>query len=352
MGKYRPPALLDPSLDTRPVARQSHALGARARKLPQGILTVRFEMPFAIWCSTCPADSNNRLIGQGVRFNAEKKKVGNYFSTPVWSFRMKHTACGGWIEIRTDPKSSEYIVTEGATRRDTGSDVAVAAREGATLLLEERDKKRQDAFEALEGKAAEKTTIKNEGKRIEAIRSLKERDWRDTDASNRKLRATFRTGRKEREKEAIGVGRLQERMSLGIEIVPEIEHDRIRAGLVDFGRVGGRETNAVSKPMFGASLAPGANGRTPARRARSLQQELVENTRIRNSPFTTDRDDTHRASGLQLIPKMSCQRYAPIQLNLQQNINGQESEFDGTQTSRFGSNDACPPRPLVAYDSD
>lgn len=49
-----------------------HALGDRARKLDKGILIVRFELPFNIWCGGC-----NNHIGQGVRYNAEKRKVGN-----------------------------------------------------------------------------------------------------------------------------------------------------------------------------------------------------------------------------------------------------------------------------------
>ena len=38
----------------------------------------RFEMPFNIWCGGC-----NSMIGKGVRFNAEKQQVGNYYSTKV-----------------------------------------------------------------------------------------------------------------------------------------------------------------------------------------------------------------------------------------------------------------------------
>jgi coiled-coil domain-containing protein 130 len=29
---------------------------------------------------------------------------------------------GGWIEVRTDPKNTEYVVVEGSRRRDTGED--------------------------------------------------------------------------------------------------------------------------------------------------------------------------------------------------------------------------------------
>lgn len=35
-------------------------------------------MPFNIWCGGCES-----MIAKGVRFNAEKKQVGNYYSTKV-----------------------------------------------------------------------------------------------------------------------------------------------------------------------------------------------------------------------------------------------------------------------------
>lgn len=43
-------------------------------------------------------------IGMGVRYNAEKKKIGSYYSTPIFSFRCKCHLCSGWFEIQTDPK--------------------------------------------------------------------------------------------------------------------------------------------------------------------------------------------------------------------------------------------------------
>ena len=43
-----------------------------------GVLTIRFEMPFNVRCGAC-----EHMIAKGVRFNAEKRKVGNYYSTPI-----------------------------------------------------------------------------------------------------------------------------------------------------------------------------------------------------------------------------------------------------------------------------
>jgi hypothetical protein len=46
----------------------------------------------------------NSHIGMGVRYNAEKRKVGMYYSTPIYAFRCKCHLCSGWFEIQTDPK--------------------------------------------------------------------------------------------------------------------------------------------------------------------------------------------------------------------------------------------------------
>lgn len=53
---------------------------------------------------------------QGVRFNAEKKQVGQYHSTRIWSFRMRTPCCQHSVEIHTDPKNAEYVVVAGARR--------------------------------------------------------------------------------------------------------------------------------------------------------------------------------------------------------------------------------------------
>ena len=42
-----------------------------------------FEMPYNIWCEGC-----KNHIGMGVRYNAEKSKIGNYYSTSIYKFRF------------------------------------------------------------------------------------------------------------------------------------------------------------------------------------------------------------------------------------------------------------------------
>ncbi|KAL7425022.1 Protein saf4 [Cryptotrichosporon argae] len=92
---------------------KKHALGKRAKDIDKGVLVVRFELPFNIWCDHC-----NNHIGAGVRYNAQKRKVGNYYSTPIFAFRCKCHLCSGWFEIQTDPQNAAYVVTEGARKKD------------------------------------------------------------------------------------------------------------------------------------------------------------------------------------------------------------------------------------------
>merc|ERR1712212_1374920 len=38
-------------------------------------------MPYNVWCLGC-----GNHIGMGVRYNAEKTKTGQYYSTPIYKF--------------------------------------------------------------------------------------------------------------------------------------------------------------------------------------------------------------------------------------------------------------------------
>ncbi|KNC74139.1 hypothetical protein, variant, partial [Sphaeroforma arctica JP610] len=90
----------------------SHPLRDRARKLDQGILIVRFELPYNIWCLGC-----DKMVGMGVRYNAEKKKVGMYYTTAILSFRFKCHLCDNWMEMQTDPKNTAYVCVSGLKQK-------------------------------------------------------------------------------------------------------------------------------------------------------------------------------------------------------------------------------------------
>ncbi|KAF2135885.1 uncharacterized protein K452DRAFT_292853 [Aplosporella prunicola CBS 121167] len=294
MGRYYAPDETNPPSFNK----NSHPLGARAKKINKGILTIRFEMPFAIWCTTCKPES---IIGQGVRFNAEKERVGNYYTTPIYQFRLKHTACGGEIVFRTDPRATEYVVESGARRRDYGpARTADEFGEGGNEILtpEERERRREDAFAALEGRKNEREQRHKDEDRVEQLRLLRDKDWGDPYARSSALRKNFRAGRKEREKQNLVREELQNKFGLGVDIVDEIEEDRRRAKLIEFGAEGEGERGALeraaAKPLFEEAQDKTApiviKGLTKAARKADqskarLQQALAGNTRATMDPF-------------------------------------------------------------------
>ncbi|KAL4797679.1 CWC16 protein [Aspergillus venezuelensis] len=308
MGRYIPPD--QEGHTTANKLANKHPLGSRARHLhTKGALIVRFEMPFATWCTNCQPEE---IIGQGVRFNAEKKKVGHYYSTPIYSFRIKHTVCGGWIEIRTDPKNTAYVVVEGGRKRDLGTDedgravgeILVGGNKGAPSGSD-------DPFAKIESKTEDKRVVDEAKSRILELQTRQNRDWDDPYAMSRRLRKGFRAERKVLEREEDVKEALKDKMSLGIEIVDEVEEDKVRAGMVDFEAHGPAKSRVRARGMFDdanpSASAAGTgysrqkdakkNGkRKPAdlveERKAMFRSELAGNTRATIDPFLNDTNDS------------------------------------------------------------
>lgn len=231
---------------------------------------------------------------------------------------MKHTTCGGWIEIRTDPQNTAYVVVEGGRKRDTGEDKEVQPGEIAirpyTSGLGEQDPAEKDPFAKLEGKIEDKQRAKTETRRLLELQERQNRDWEDPYEKSKRLRRTFRSERKSLERAAANREALQDKMSLGIELVDETDEDRQRAGMIDFGEdrsVLGTEASRKTRvrPMFEtstpekssntqpqkserSSLAQTKTDRLAARHKSSLRHELTGNTRAVVDPFLNDVSDT------------------------------------------------------------
>jgi coiled-coil domain-containing protein 130 len=275
MGRYYPPSTTSsPSFNT-----SKNPLGARASKLKtEGILTVRFELPFTIWCTTCVPET---IIAQGVRFNAEKKQVGKYLSMPIWAFRFKHTVCGGWIEVRTDPKNTEYVVVEGGRRREYGG-----LKEGdldlglAKVSEEEKERLEKDGgMGMLEKKVEEKTKAEREKKRVEELWQLSGRDWGDPYERNRALRREFRVGRRQRQADEKSGEALKERFGMELEMVSLEEEDVQMARRVDFVKLRRAFNSPYAKPE-GPSKILKQN-----KHIASLQTEVSRASRVAGDPF-------------------------------------------------------------------
>ncbi|TEB27014.1 DUF572-domain-containing protein [Coprinellus micaceus] len=205
-NKYYPPDW-DPSKGGLNKYHGKHALGDRARKIDKGILIVRFELPFNIWCGTC-----NNHIGMGVRYNAEKKKIGSYYSTPIYSFRCKCHLCDGWFEIETDPKNTRYVVTSGARQQEQdwdpednggfaihGQSLSRAPLPLTSLLIAATfgSEAPLDPLAALE-KTTEADRVLNQvaKPRIEALQSVSDHYNADPYAMSSRIRKRFREDKK------------------------------------------------------------------------------------------------------------------------------------------------------------
>lgn len=159
------------------------------RHLSHPRIPLRFEVPFNIWCSKC-----GEHIAKGVRFNAEKKQVGSYHSTKIWSFSMRHH-CGGRITIETDPKNAEYIVKEGARRKVETYDPEDAG------TVELPDEAERHALQADPLASLERTTVQQRaaasGRAALAALAAEREEKRDGYALNKRLRAALRASKKE-----------------------------------------------------------------------------------------------------------------------------------------------------------
>ncbi|KAI3438311.1 hypothetical protein D9Q98_000745 [Chlorella vulgaris] len=223
---YFPPGW-DPSKGSLNKFQGSHgALGDRARKLKsEGILVIRFEMPFNVWCGGC-----NHLIGKGVRFNAEKKQVGQYHSTRIWSFKMTSPCCQHTIEVHTDPKASEYIIVSGARRKVESYD----AEEAGTVELDPSARDAlADPFAKLEHVDTDKRKAAATFTRIQELQEDSSVKHKDDYAANKLLRRQMRATRKEEK------SRDERRRQLGlpdnITLLPHSQGDELRAAAQTFG---------------------------------------------------------------------------------------------------------------------
>ncbi|KAI9096555.1 CWC16 protein, partial [Phlyctochytrium arcticum] len=182
-NKYYPPDW-DPSKGSINTFVGQHPLRDRARKISQGILIVRFELPFNIWCTHC-----NKHVGMGVRYNAEKKKVGMYYTTPILEFRMKCHLCSGWIEIRTDPKNAKYVIMSGARLREEGYDPADI---GLPVLADPATAVAKDAFATLETNLDNESQSRATAPSLSLLHNHNKRTWSDPYAMSQLLRKEFR----------------------------------------------------------------------------------------------------------------------------------------------------------------
>ncbi|TRY97832.1 hypothetical protein DNTS_014964 [Danionella cerebrum] len=204
---------------------KTHPLRERARKLSQGILIIRFEMPYNIWCDGC-----KNHIGMGVRYNAEKKKVGNYYTTPIYRFRMKCHLCVNYIEMQTDPATCDYVIVSGAQRKEERWDMA-ENEQILTTEHKEKEKLETDAMFKLDHGGKDKEKLRAA---IPSLTELQDHQsgWKDDFQLNSALRRKFRTEKKVIADEEEKDNAVRLRTGLSIPLLPEREEDKKLASLL------------------------------------------------------------------------------------------------------------------------
>ncbi|XP_004872492.1 coiled-coil domain-containing protein 130 [Heterocephalus glaber] len=275
VNKYYPPDFNPEKHGSLNRYHNSHPLRERARKLSQGILIIRFEMPYNIWCDGC-----QNHIGMGVRYNAEKKKVGNYYTTPIYRFRMKCHLCVNYIEMQTDPANCDYVIVSGAQRKEERWDM----EDNEQVLPTEHEKKQKletDAMFRLEHGEADRSSLR---KAMPTLSNLQEAQsaWKDDFALNSMLRKRFREKKKAAQEEEERDQALQAKACLAIPLVPETEDDRRLAALLKFHTLDSYEakqklkrTEIISRSWFPALPGPGAS----SSKASSMLKKLAQGRR-------------------------------------------------------------------------
>ncbi|XP_066946799.1 coiled-coil domain-containing protein 130 homolog isoform X1 [Macrobrachium rosenbergii] len=223
VNKYYPPDY-DPRKGGLNKFQGTHALRERARKLHMGILIIRFEMPYNIWCDGC-----ENHIGTGVRYNAEKKKVGMYYSTPIYQFRMKCHLCDNHFEIKTDPANLDYEIVSGARRQERRWDPT----DNEQIVPEDKEVTRKmaaDAMFKLEHGVDDKKKSRDNQASIEQLEEFQTRRWHDDYGANRAMRDIMRVKRTKEQEQATRDASYH----LPVPLLPPDESDEKTAKLLQF----------------------------------------------------------------------------------------------------------------------
>lgn len=171
---------------------KSHPLGKRAKA--DGVLVVRFEMPFNVWCTHCETH-----IGRGVRFNARKKAVDKYFSTVIYEFRLTCAHCQGEMVVRTDPEQRGYNLVSGIRQKvegraqDDDQEIDTERVNDPQVAIQIRE----DAFFRIEHEQQDERIARERARGLDALMERQEAQFQDDYGSNSALRATFRQQKKQ-----------------------------------------------------------------------------------------------------------------------------------------------------------
>lgn len=167
----------------------------------------------------------------GVRYNAEKTKIGMYYSTPIQQFRMKCHLCDNYIVIKTDPGNLDYVIVSGARRQENRWDPT----DNEQIVPDDKNVQKKlfdDPMFKLEHVVTDLKTSEDAKPRLRRLYQRNDTAWSDNYEANSRLRATFRARKKEIKLAEEEDKKLLARCSLDINLLPESEQDKNMAALM------------------------------------------------------------------------------------------------------------------------
>ena len=188
-------------------------------------MIVRFEMPVNVWCDGCGAH-----IARGVRYNAEKKKCGTYFTSDVFEFQMNCHLCGQRFIIKTDPQNRDYEFVSGLHRKVETFDV----KEIGTREFDDKEQAlmRADAIRSLENKEEDSMKFEKAVPALDRLKDLEEKLHTNEDMLNQRVRSKLREIRKAEERREARA----EAAGLSIRLLPTSRSDIRKSHSVAFER--------------------------------------------------------------------------------------------------------------------
>jgi len=290
-----------------------------------GILVIRFEMPFNIWCLGC-----NNHVGMGVRYNAEKKKIGMYYTTPLYEFRMKCHLCDNYYVIRTDPKNFDYELVEGCRRQEKRFDPSTVDNL-APVDRSFNQKLAADAMFKKEHDADDKKKLESEETQIARLEWIQSRMYDDY-RSNSILRRSFRGEKKHLNEKRAADDDLKKRLSTSIRLVPELKDDKLMAKQMlkykDSKSFEDRSKDAreelLNKPLFADPSMPSTSSSNDAKSivTEQIRKQQPSFTNFRKQDVAINKNN-QQALGIVFNGKSSSKSRERKRPNLDSNVSSQ-----------------------------
>lgn len=154
------------------------------------------------------------------------QKVGTYYSTKIFEFRMKCHLCDNHFIIRTDPANLDYVVETGARRQDKRWNAEADSDQIVVTDDKEKiDKLATDSMFKLEHLAEDKNKLLRLVPTLERLEDFQEERWKDDYTSNADLRRIFRKRREELKQKEKEDQKLQEKCGSELIIADEDPND-------------------------------------------------------------------------------------------------------------------------------